>query len=153
MGYLTVSEFVERYGEFEVRDLSQVGGDRTEVDPEVVRIAGAIDAASAEIDGRLAVEFCVPFSQVPHEVADICGAIARERLDTHDRRESVTIDATDARRRLNEIANRERILTLPSGAIVGSSLATFGGVERIRRDGWQDDRGLPYGTNHAWWRQ
>jgi len=145
MGYLTVEYFRERFGDFEARDVSQVGADVADADPEAVRIQGAIEAASGEIDSALAVEYAVPLSPAPSEIIDICAALTRERLDTFDRRDSVMEDAGAARVRLQELADRKRLLTCPGGVAANASAGTFGGVGRVRRSGWQDRRGLRYG--------
>ena len=129
-----------RLGEMELRQLSQVGDDFTDHEPNDVRMDAAIEAASSEIDAVLAVSFSVPLPcPPPIDIQDICFSLARERLDTLDRREVVATDAAMARERLRDFADGRRALIANGKRVVPIARAGFTSTGDLRTAVYRDD--------------
>ena len=129
-----------RLGEMELRQLSQVGDDFTDAEPNDVRMDAAIAAASSEIDAVLAASFFIPLPcPAPIDIQDICFALARERLDTIDRREVVAADAAMARERLRDFADGRRVLVSKGKRVPPIARAGFTSTGDLKTAVYRDD--------------
>lgn len=81
MAYATTQDMVARFGEGEVRALTDRANTGS-IDEDV--LAPALAEASAEIEGHLAARYALPLVSVPLLVTGICCDIARYRLSGAD---------------------------------------------------------------------
>jgi phage gp36-like protein len=102
MAYASQAELETRFGTDELVQLTNRAGGTT-IDPAVV--ASALDGASAEIDGYLAVRYATPVAPVPTSLREACLAIARYKLHGKSAGETVRRDYDDAVRFLRDIAD------------------------------------------------
>lgn len=101
MSYCTQSDLVTRFGEAEIRQLSDHGG-TGEIDSEVV--AQAIADATAEINGYLAGRYALPLGETPELLRLYACDIARYRLFEDGAYEQVVERYNNALRFLRDIA-------------------------------------------------
>lgn len=114
MAYLTIAEYLLRYGAAETiraTDETKAG----EVDE--AKVAQAIEGASAETDSYLAVRYTLPISEpTPEIVADIVGDLARERIMRARPTDLIVANAARARSQLRDLsAGRASIPANPAG--------------------------------------
>lgn len=112
MAYATTQDLIDRFGEDEIRAVS----DRADppagaIDQDVV--AKAVSDASEEIDGYLAKRYALPIAgTVPAVLVQLASDIARLRLHRHIPPDDVKDAYTRAVKRLQEIAAGDFILQL-----------------------------------------
>lgn len=129
--YCTVADLVSRYGEAEIRQLS----DRKRTgDIDVVVVDMAIADAGAEIDGYLAGRYTLPLLQTPELLRLYACDIARYRLFEDGAYEQVTERYNNALRYLRDLAaGRMQLFSVgeedapPQEAIIQSRPSIFGG--------------------------
>ena len=102
MPYATQSDLETRFGATEIRQL----GDRGAADPEDEEaepvpsaaevIDAALDDASQEIDGYIAVRYTLPLSETPALLTRLCCDIARYRLWSDDATDQIRQRYEDA---------------------------------------------------------
>lgn len=128
MSYATVQDLISRYGELEIRQLT----DRAEppadvVDPDVAQ--KALDDASATIDSYLSQAYALPLATTPSVLTDYCQTIARYKLH-REPTESVRADYKDALIWLGQVAKGQAglpgIEPTKAGGVSGAVLVRSG---------------------------
>lgn len=139
MPYLTVDDYVERYGIAEtvrVTDESKAG------EVNAPKVEKAIADATAEADSYLAVRYVLPIpAPAPEIVVAIVGDLARERLTRARPTELVIANAARARSQLKDLsAGRASIPATAAGAAppgeipIGMAVAAGDGRPRVFND-------------------
>ncbi len=77
MSYAAIQDMIDRFGSKELIELSDHGNTGA-IDNTVLQ--GALDDASAEIDGYLAAVYTLPLSTIPVVLKRLCGDMARYYL-------------------------------------------------------------------------
>lgn len=77
MDYCTIADLIARYGNDEILAIADRDGDGT---PDEPVITAACEDAAAEIDGRLAGRYRVPFERPPAVIRMLACDLARFRL-------------------------------------------------------------------------
>lgn len=114
MNYCTQQDLVTRFGEAEIRQLSDHGG-TGEINTEVV--AQAIADATAEIDGYLAGRYALPLANIPELLRLYACDIARYRLFEDGAYEQVVDRYNNALRFLRDVAaGRMQLFSSSEGA-------------------------------------
>lgn len=111
MAYATVADLIARFGEEELIQLTDRAGAHA-VDSAIAQ--RALDDASAEMDGYLAVRYQLPLPTVPTLLARIACDVARYRLWEDHASDEVRRRYEDARRLLEAIAKGLVSLGLPA---------------------------------------
>lgn len=111
MAYATLADLIDRYGDQELTQLTDRLGMAA---PDAAIVGRAIDDASAEIDGYLAVRYALPLTATPSVLVRLCADIARYRLWDDRASEEVRRRYEDARRVLERIASGDVSLGLPA---------------------------------------
>lgn len=91
MTYATVQDLIDRYGEREMIQLTDIDEPRTDAVVSA-RAQRALDDAAAEVDGYLAGLYALPLSPVPGTLRRVAIDIARYHLG------SVPTDSSEAKR-------------------------------------------------------
>lgn len=120
MAYATLADLSDRYG---VEELTQLTDRLGVAAPDAAIVARALDDASAEIDGYLAVRYALPLPTVPTVLLRLCADIARYRLWDDRASEEVRRRYEDARRVLERIASGDVSLGLPAATSAPLALA------------------------------
>lgn len=111
MAYATVADLIARFGEEELIQLTDRAGAHA-VDGAIAQ--RALDDASAEMDGYLAVRYQLPLPTVPTLLARIACDVARYRLWEDHASDEVRRRYEDSRRLLEAIAKGLVSLGLPA---------------------------------------
>lgn len=120
MAYATLADLIDRYGEAELTQLTDRLGLAA---PDAAMAGRALDDASAEIDGYLAVRYALPLATVPSVLLRVCADIARYRLWDDRASEEVRRRYEDARRLLERLASGDVSLGLPAATSAPLALA------------------------------
>lgn len=91
MTYATVQDLIDRFGEREMTQLTDIDDPRTD-GVVTARVQRALDDAAAEIDGYLAGQYTLPLAPVPGTLRRVAIDIARYHLG------SVPTDSSEAKR-------------------------------------------------------
>lgn len=127
--YASVSDMIDRWGP---RELTELTDREPPYAGEIVTavVQGALDDASAEIDGYVQARYPLPLSPVPPLLKRIACDLARKHLHRDRPTEAVTADAETARRQLLQIARGEIALEQASGSPAASDDARAVGPAR-----------------------
>jgi phage gp36-like protein len=139
MTYAGVSDLVERFGEAEIRQLTD--RDLTGAIDEVVAMR-ALQDANAEIDGYLSARYQLPLSHVPVVLVRLCVDLARYNLHDGHAPDHIVRRHQDAVDMLKRISNGQVALGL---SLDGQSAETTNGAEMVsggRVWGRGDSRGF-----------
>lgn len=117
MTYATAQDMIDRFGERQMRQLTDVREPRLDAVNMAV-LGTALDDASAEIDGYLAGVVALPLASTPEMLRVICVDLARYRLQHTTADEQVVQRVEAAREYLMAVAAGKVKLTLPGGADV-----------------------------------
>lgn len=101
MSYVNVDQLISRFGENEIRQLSD-HGNTGDIDQQVVDTA--INDAAAEIDSYLVERYPTPLATTPQRITDIAASLVLCRLYIHDMPEQVANTCKEARRWLEGVA-------------------------------------------------
>ena len=121
MAYVTSDDFIQRFGQGELIDLTDLDDDGV-ADAEVLQ--GRIDDAAAEIDGYLCIRYAVPVSPVPDRIRDLACDILRYKLYGDAPTEHVRKRYEDALRYLRDVS-------AGNAALVGVAMVSNGGVGQV----------------------
>lgn len=116
MGYTSRALLVARYGEDEIRQLTD-RDHQGEIDDETLGIAMA--RADAEIDAALGVRYALPLTAVPPLIEGVAGVLVRYQLYDREMPDPVRNQYLDARRLLDDVAAGRRALGLPDASRPG----------------------------------
>ena len=118
MGYATITDLIDRYGEEELAQRTDHVAGQT-IDSSIV--ARALSDADAEIDSCLAGRYALPVTSVPPLLVIVACQIARYHLHADGAPKRVIDDRQDALRVLSEI--RSGVRQLPLAATAGGGTA------------------------------
>jgi phage gp36-like protein len=103
MSYATRDDFIARYGEDELRQITDMATPPGDTIDDAV-IAARLDDADAEINSYLAARVDTPVAPVPHRVKQVACVIARYLLWRDHASERVRQDYADAIAWLKDVA-------------------------------------------------
>jgi phage gp36-like protein len=121
--YATQQNLVDRFGESEIRQISDRDGDGV---ADAAVIAKALADASAEIDSYIGKVYALPLATVPARVVDLAQDIALYKLFPSNPPDDVRTRYEDARRFLETVAKGLAVLPDLEGALPAPNAA---GVE------------------------
>lgn len=129
MGYATYQDMVDKFGEREVRLISD--RDNTGA-PDPIVIEDGLDTANGEIDSYLAGRYSLPLAEVPRVLVGVACDIARYRLTGTERTESAIIleRYKMAIRYLEKVASGT--VTLGTGITTGTVVESPEGAVQFR---------------------
>lgn len=125
MSYAEVSHLVERFGEVEIRQLTD-RAHQGEIDPAIAE--RALDDATAEIDGYLAARYVLPLAHVPTVLVRLCADMARYYLYDDHAPEQVVMRFKAALDTLLRISRGDIDLGVSAG---GEAPASADGAEMV----------------------
>lgn len=117
-GWLSVTEFVERYGIDETIDVTAQAANGAY---DRVFLIGALRDAQAEVEANIAAKYALPLTIVPAIVKTAVADLARLRLHPRGAPDAVAEAAKAQRRTLERIASGALPLPLPAGAALDAS--------------------------------
>lgn len=129
--YASVADMVERFGEFEIVELTDF--EHTGVIDTAVAERALTDA-TAEIDGYLAARYRLPVTDTPRLLSLLCSDIARFRLQKGVSTEQARQRYEDAVAKLKAIARGEINLPLASPPPASAEPVTAKGRRRVFDD-------------------
>ncbi|WP_416305211.1 gp436 family protein [Neptunicella sp. SCSIO 80796] len=110
MGYCTIDDLIERFGETELLSLTDRDNNGA-IDVQVANVA--IEDASATIDGFLAGRYDLPLSSIPPVLVRLCTAMARYNLYGNAVNEVVEKNNTAAVNFLTAVGKGDLLLGMP----------------------------------------
>jgi phage gp36-like protein len=117
MPYLTVQDYVRRYGEQETATFTN----ETRVGPGVVgtvdepKVEEAINDATDVVNGYVMTRYALPLPSTPRLVASWVAQLAREFLSRRKPSDAITDAADRVRSQLKDLAARKIDLPVPEG--------------------------------------
>lgn len=135
MSYVTLGQLIERYGERDLRQLTDPSDALESIDE--VKTADAIAAIDALIDAHLADRYQLPLTAVPKLLLGIAQDLVWARLHVLGGSESAAAAEKEARRQLREIRDGALALPIPgvsTGAAAGGTVAFEAGERLFSRD-------------------
>lgn len=115
MAYLSVEQYLGRYGEQEAILLTNEDAETPTPTYDSAKVQAAIDAAEEEADGYIGTRYALPLLTVPPILKSIVGPIARATLHNTRVPQDVRDDAALARSQLKDIAAGRLTLPVPLG--------------------------------------
>lgn len=109
--YLTEIEFLSFFDEEEIIQLTNLN-DATATTVESTRLQSAIERASDEIDSLLRRSWTLPLTNIPRILKTWCADIVRYFLDFNNPREDVYLRYREAKKAIQEVAERKRDIGL-----------------------------------------
>ena len=128
MGYATITDLIDRYGEEELAQRTDRAAGQT-IDSAV--IDRALEDAAAEIDSSLAARYALPVASVPPLLVRLACAIARYHLHDEAATQRIRDDYEGALKVLAEIRSGARLLPLAAtdGGTAPAAGSAGGGVQ------------------------
>ena len=116
MPYATPQDLIDRFGETELLDLTDLAGIGV---VDEAKISAAVAEADAEIDSYLRGRYALPLAPVPKLLTRLACELVRESLHTNAPSDTVKGRAEAARRLLRDISSGKSHLAFASG-VTGS---------------------------------
>ena len=121
--YLTVDEYLERFGEPETLDLT---ADDATGQIDYLKLGGALKDSTEEVDAYLAGRYTLPLAEpYPGVIEGMVADLTRLRLHANAPPEEVRQRAADARTMLKDISKGVAQLPSASGALTPTSQTGF----------------------------
>lgn len=127
MSYATLQDLINRFGEPEIRNLSDRAG-AGEVDPEVV--AGALADADGTIDSYLGGRYRLPLATIDPRLTRVAADLARRYLYAERSTDEVLAIEKRALEWLRDVAAGKAVLAVPSDTPTPSGMVVM--VEESR---------------------
>lgn len=117
MPYLTVQEYIRRYGAQETATITNEVRATPGTAPAIVepKVEEAIEDASDVVDGYIGARYTLPLSSTPRLVIGWTAVLARELLHKNRPLPAVTDAADRVREQLKDLANRKINLPIVEG--------------------------------------
>lgn len=156
MPYLSVDDYIARYGEHEtmlITDSEKTGA------VDTAKVEEAISTAEEEANGYIGRRYAIPLASPPALVRGMIGSLARWYLFPNNRAQTVVDDAELARKQLAQISSGA--LTIPTATgIVEESASyrpSYGTSDDAPTPVFTEDNlagfGIPSGAPLANWRR